>query len=164
LRELVTGTDVELAVDAAEVKLDRLGRYEQRFGDLPRGQSASGQLRDSLLADGQGPSAAELCPAGPRSGGDQLSLRSRGELARSPGVAELEGPEKRRTSVDPSVGAPQRGTQLDQGLDPLQTRRGRIAHLCRFSQQVQSGAVVASETEDPQVAYLRARNPDPPGI
>jgi hypothetical protein len=51
--ELRAGADPQLAVDAREVRLDRLGAYEQGGGDGAVREAGGGQLRDPLLAGRQ---------------------------------------------------------------------------------------------------------------
>ena len=81
--------DVELAIGAAEVHLDRLGREEQPLRDLAVGRSPGGEVGDAAL--GRRQLAAR---GGPRPAADEPelvagALRQRGGAARVGGVEPL---------------------------------------------------------------------------
>ena len=84
-RELAAGADLELAVDAREVHLDRLHRDEERLRDLLVAVILRGQLGDAALAGGQRVDAADDELARARARGGELlvaALDERGAPAR----------------------------------------------------------------------------------
>ena len=80
---LAATRDVELAVDAAEVGLDRLARDEQRLGDLGVAVPLRRQLGDAALGRGELLHARAVRVARPAAGGAQLGARPLGERARA---------------------------------------------------------------------------------
>src|SRR6266511_336953 len=73
--EVTARVDVELAVGAAQVLLDRLGGDEKRLGDLLVAQPLGRHLRDAPLARGQLVDTAQELAAWPRTGRDRKSTR-----------------------------------------------------------------------------------------
>src|SRR3954452_16383089 len=64
--EVVARGDLELAVDVAQVPLDRLDRDELALRDLPVGQSLGGERRHAVLARGERLAAREQTPVASR--------------------------------------------------------------------------------------------------
>ena len=123
--ELAPRLDVELAVRVAQVVLDRLGRDEQRLGDLAVALTRGGELGDPALARGQRRRPAE----------QRLAARARagrGEL--DPGALVTARPPRRGAPCPPPAAAGPRASvrrfsrrsaapEVDQRADRLEARR-----------------------------------------
>src|SRR5690349_4556085 len=78
-RELGARGDVELAVSAGQVHLDRLLGQEQRLRDLAIGHAFGGHAGDALLGRGQLAPALDRVAARAGAGGDELVVSARGD-------------------------------------------------------------------------------------
>ena len=92
--ELSAGADGELAVDASQVGLDRLGADEQRRGDVLVAHSGGRQFGDALFGRDQDRSRARCCPRergagtrGPQGRSHLLERRQRSAQRRFGGLA-----------------------------------------------------------------------------
>src|SRR5262249_22567459 len=87
--ELAARGDLELAVDAREVDLDRLHRDEERLGDLLVAVLLRGQLGDTALAGGQRLDPAHDELARPRTRRGELLVAAGHERPRAGAVGQL---------------------------------------------------------------------------
>src|SRR5690349_11365035 len=124
-RELGARGDVELAVGARQVHLDRLLSQEQCLRDLAVGHAVGGHPRDALLGRGQLAPALDRIAARARPGGDELIVRSRRDRRRAARGRELDGLGQRRAGRGGPARAPVRGAEREQGERELQPRRRR---------------------------------------
>ena len=127
--------DLELAVDAREVDLDRLRRDEERLGDVLVRHVLGGHLGDAALARGQRLEPAQHQPARAGAGRRELGLRPLLEAGGAELVRELEALAEVLARVGALVAAAQRGAELDERLRVLEPRtaspRARRPPRCR---------------------------------
>jgi hypothetical protein len=134
MRELVSGTDVELSVRAAEVRFDRLLGHEQRLRGLAVAEPSGDDVGDATLA---GRERLETGEDGPGDGdAERAKLVARPFHERD--AAAAMGPIKALTERVARGGslaqAAQRGAELDQpgtaGTFSPTRRRRRPTHPC----------------------------------
>src|SRR4051812_6777596 len=117
--------DVQLAVGAGQMHLDRLLGQEQRLGDLAVGHALGGHARDALLGRGQLAPALDRVAPRARAGGDQLVVGLRGDCGRVACRRELDGFGERRPRVGAAAGAAMRGAEREEAERELEARRRR---------------------------------------
>jgi hypothetical protein len=159
--QVPAGLDIELAVHATEVDLDRLHSHKQRLCDLLVADVLGGHLRDPALARGQRLQAAEHDLARVRPGCRQL-LVALVDKSRRPALMRKVDPFAQvRARLSATVGAAQRGAEIDQGSGVLQPR-GRLGqHLDRFPQHLFSGHAAFDPPEGPERDSDRLRGSPP---
>jgi len=108
VRELVAAGDLELAVDAVQMRLGGLGRDEQRLRDLAIGEALGGETCDPQLAGGQRVAAGDRVASWLGAGGDQLRARLVGDSPCTAVVGEIERSLELSARLDAAAGAPQR--------------------------------------------------------
>ncbi len=106
--ELAAAGDLELAVDAAEVRLGGHGGDEQRLRDLAIGEAFGGEPRDAQLAGGQRVAAGDRVAPWLGARGDQLRARLVGDPPRAQVVGEIQGALELGARLDAAAGAAQR--------------------------------------------------------
>ena len=131
--ELGARPDPELAVDLAQVVLDRLRGHEQRLGHGPRRLPAGAQPCDGELPRRQRPRSGSELARGPRAGGAQLRLGARGQFGRAPVPRQPQRSHQRGAGGHPLVAAAQGGAAGQQALDLLPPARATSAHTATAS-------------------------------
>src|SRR5262249_25462474 len=105
-----------------EMHLDRLGRDEQRLGDLAVGEPVRGELADAAFAGGQGVRAVEAFPSRAGTGGAQLLAGVFGETVRAARPCHVEALRERLSRFLAVAGAAQCSSQVDESAGPLEPR------------------------------------------
>src|SRR5215207_7519226 len=98
---------VELAVDAAQVEVDRLGAEEQGRADLPVGLALGGLERDLQLLRRQLLAVARLAAPEPLAGGAKLGRRALCPRPRAEPIEFVVRGAQLAACVDPAAGATQ---------------------------------------------------------
>src|SRR5206468_485125 len=93
-RELGSGADGELAVDAGEMDLNGALGDEERLGDLAVGGPPGRQFGYAPLARGERVDAAQGDAPRARAGGQELALAPSGEGCGTADRGQLDGPAK----------------------------------------------------------------------
>src|SRR5205823_4040046 len=112
--EVTTRVDVELAVGAAQVLLDRLRGDEKRLGDLLVAQPLGRHLCDAPLARGQLVDTAQEPCAWPRTGRRQLFVAPRRQRFRTALMGLLDPLAQQPSRLAAAVAATQGSAEVDQ--------------------------------------------------
>ncbi len=148
LGQLAARGDLELAVGAPEVRLDRLRRDEQRLGDLTIAESLRRHRRDPPLARGERVAPPGACPARPGARGDEPLARHVLERVGAAAVGEVERLGERLAGGEPVTLGEQRCAEVGERARQLERRLRGTQHLDRLAQE-----------RDPAVAARRRCRP-----
>src|SRR5262245_60547491 len=148
--ELRAGAELELAIGAAQVHLDRLDRDEERLRDLLVTHPVGRQLCHAPLARGQcvKPRLEDL--SRPRAGGGDLLVRPPGEPECADPQCEVNTLPEPLACLGPPVRAAERGAEVDEGARVLEAGFRAREHLDRLPEQPGSCRAALNETERAQ--------------
>ena len=121
--ELAAGTDVELAVGAAEMLLDGFHRHEERLSDFLVGQVLSCHLRNPPFARRERLDAAQHDRAWMRASCGKLVVRVVDERTSTAPVCELDPLPQQLTSLAPAVATSLSSAEIDQRPRMLEPSR-----------------------------------------
>ena len=115
--------DAELAVGGGEVLLDGLVAHVERLGDLPVRASRRGERGDPPFVGGERVDSAELRPARPRAGDQQLGPGALGERRGVAADREIERLAERLAGVDDAAAVTERDAEVGERAGVLEPGR-----------------------------------------